>query len=151
MAGVADDLRSRKIHNWLILILLAVALLSIFFLQGYGGLFRALGKGLVALGLSLPLTLLKVIGGGDMKLYTVLALVLPPQAVISSLVCSFFWGAILGVIKLILDKKTGLVYVNLLSLLKFKRLPADTLHTFPFSVSLFLGWLSSFYFTDWIL
>ena len=148
LAGMVDDLRSRKIHNWLILVLFAIAILSILFVQGPAGLFRALGWGFVALGLSLPLTLLKVIGGGDMKLYIVLAMVLTPQAMISCLVCSFFWGAILGVLKLILDKKTGLMYVNLLSLFKFKRLTADTLNTFPFSVSLFLGWLSSFYFIN---
>ena len=146
LAGMVDDLRSKKIHNWLILILLAVASLSVLFLQGLQGVFPALGKLIVALGISVPLVLMKVIGGGDMKLYAVLALVLSPRSLILSLICAFFWGALLGVIKVILDKKTGLMYANFLSLLKLKRPNADTLHAFPFSVSLFLGWLSTFYF-----
>ena len=87
-----------------------------------------------------------MIGGGDMKLYAVLAVVLSPRALVVSFACAFFWGAILGLVKVILDKKTGLMYVNFLSLLKLKKPSSDTLHSFPFSVSLFLGWLSSFYF-----
>ena len=146
LAGVIDDLRSKKIHNWLILVLLALAGLSVLLLHGLQGVFPALGKLMVALGISVPLVLMKVIGGGDMKLYAVLSLVLSPRLLILSLVCAFFWGAILGVIKVILDKKTGLMYANLLSLFKLKKPNAETLHAFPFSVSLFLGWLSAFYF-----
>ena len=146
LAGVVDDLRSQKIHNWLILTLLAVASFSLLLLQGLPGLFPALGKMVIALGISAPLVLMKVIGGGDMKLYVVLSLVLPPRYLILSLICAFFWGAVLGVIKVILDKKTGLMYANFLALLKLKKPSADTLHAFPFSVSLFLGWLSAFYF-----
>ena len=81
-----------------------------------------------------------------MKLYAVLSLVLSPRILIVSLICAFFWGAILGLIKVILDKKMGLMYVNFLSLLKLKKPSTDTLNTFPFSISLFLGWLSAFYF-----
>ena len=145
MAGVVDDLRSKKIHNWLILVLLAVACLCVLGFQGLQGVFPALGKLVVALGISVPLVLMKVIGGGDMKLYAVLALVLLPKSLIMSLVFAFFWGALLGVIKVILDKKTGLMYANFLALIKLKKPNADALHAFPFSVSLFLGWLSTFY------
>ena len=146
LSAVLDDLRSRKIHNVLVLVLFAVALVSVLIFQGVGGLFPALLNLLIALGISIPLVLLKVIGGGDMKLYAVLALVLSPRALIMSLLCAFFWGAVLGLVKVILDKKIGLMYVNFLSLLKLKKPSSDTLHSFPFSVSLFLGWLSSFYF-----
>ena len=146
LSAVVDDLRSKKIHNSLILFLFGMALVSVLIFQGVQGVFPALGKLLVALGIGVPLVLLKVIGGGDMKLYAVLALVLPPRALFLSLMCAFFWGAILGVIKVVLDKKTGLMYMNVLSLLKFKRPSSDMLHSFPFSVSLFLGWLSAVYF-----
>ncbi len=148
LSAVLDDLRSRKIHNILILVLLAVALFSVLIFQGVQGLFPALLNLLIALGISIPLVLLKIIGGGDMKLYAVLALVLSPRALIVSLICAFFWGAVLGLIKVILDKKTGVMYVNFLSLLKLKKPSSDMLHSFPFSVSLFLGWLSSFYFIN---
>ena len=146
LSAVLDDLRSRKIHNNLILVLFAIAGVSVFIFQGVQGFFPALLNILIALGISIPFVLLKVIGGGDMKLYAVLAVVLSPRALVVSFVCAFFWGAILGLVKVILDKKTGLMYVNFLSLLKLKKPSSDTLHSFPFSVSLFLGWLSSFYF-----
>jgi prepilin peptidase CpaA len=146
LLAVLDDLRSRKIHNVLVLVLFAVALVSVLIFQGVEGLFPALLNLLVALGISVPLVLLKIIGGGDMKLYAVLALVLSPRALIVSLLCAFFWGAVLGLLKVILDKKIGLMYINFLSLLKLKKPSSDMLHSFPFSVSLFLGWLSSFYF-----
>ena len=145
LAGVVDDLRSKKIHNWLILVLLTVTTFSVLLLQGVQGIFPALGKLFIALGITVPLVLMKVIGGGDMKLYAVLALVLSPRSLMVSLFCAFCWGAVLGLIKVILDKKTGLMYANFLSLFKLKRPQADTLHAFPFSVSLFLGWLSTFY------
>ncbi|MDE0119487.1 MAG: prepilin peptidase [Bdellovibrionales bacterium] len=146
LSAVVDDLRSQKIHNILILVLLGVALISVLIFQGASGLFPALAKLVVSLGITVPLVLLKVIGGGDMKLYAVLSLVLSPRTLIVSLICAFFWGAILGLIKVILDKKMGLMYINFLSLLKFKKPSSDTLNTFPFSISLFLGWLSAFYF-----
>lgn len=146
LSAVLDDLRSRKIHNVLVLVLFAVALVSVLVFQGGEGLLPALLNLLVALGISIPLVLLKIIGGGDMKLYAVLALVLSPRVLIVSLICAFFWGAVLGLVKVILDKKIGLMYVNFLSLLKLKKPSSDMLHSFPFSVSLFLGWLSSFYF-----
>ena len=44
LAGVVDDLRSQKIHNWLILTLLAVASLSLLLLQGLPGVFPRLRK-----------------------------------------------------------------------------------------------------------
>ena len=146
VSAMVDDLRSKKIHNVLIIISFIVAVISIVILQGFSALLPAFGKLLVALGISVPLFFLKVLGGGDIKLYSVLALVLSPRILILSLILGFFWGAVLGVVKIILDKKTHLMFANLLSLFKFQKPPADTLHKFPFSIGLFLGWLSSFYF-----
>ena len=146
LSAMVDDLRSKKIHNVLIIILFVVALLSVGIFQGLSALGPALVKLLIALGISAPLFFLRILGGGDVKLYSVLALVLSPRALMLSLVLGFVWGAILGVIKVILDKKANIMFINLLSLFKFRKLPADTLHKFPFSVGLFLGWLSSFYF-----
>ena len=90
LAGVVDDLRSRKIHNWLVLILLTVAVFCVLFFDGLSGIFPALGKMVVAVGVTVPLVLMKVIGGGDMKLYAVLALILPPSRVFLTLLCAFF-------------------------------------------------------------
>ena len=146
VSAMVDDLRSKKIHNVLLIILFVFAVISIVFLQGFSALLPAFGKLLVALSISASLFFLKVLGGGDVKLYSVLALVLSPRVLILSLILGFVWGAILGVVKIILDKKAHVMFANLLSLFTFKKPSADTLHKFPFSIGLFLGWLSSFYF-----
>ena len=146
LSAVLDDLRSKKIHNYLILVLFALSLISILVVQGVEGLFPAFLKMLMALGITIPLVLLKVIGGGDMQLYAVMGLILSPRALFMSLILGFCWGAVFGVIKTILDKRTGFMYMNFLSLLKLKKPSSDTLNSFPFSVSLFFGWLSAFYF-----
>ena len=144
ISACVDDLRSRKIHNMLILFLLGLTMCSALFFQGFPWLFPAFLRFLMALCFTIPLVLLKVIGGGDMKLYAVLALSLSsPRLLFLSLICAFFYGAALGLLKVILDKKMGLLYLNFLSLLKFKKPSLETLHSFPFSISLFLGWLSA--------
>ncbi len=144
LSACVDDLRSRKIHNLLVLFLLILTALSALLLQGFEWLFPAFLRFLMALCFAIPLVLLKVIGGGDMKLYAVLALSLSsPRLLFLSLICAFFYGAVLGLLKVILDKKTGLLYLNLLSLLKLKKPSFESLHSFPFSISLFLGWLSA--------
>ena len=145
LSAVVDDLRSRKIHNWLILVLFALAFLAVVILRGPEGILHSLKGLFIALGIAVPLALLKILGGGDMKLYAVLGLLLSPRALILSLLWGFVWGAVLGVIKVVLDKKAGLMYVNLLSICRFQKTDKKALHSFPFSVSLFLGWLSSFY------
>jgi len=146
LAGVIDDLRSQKIHNKLVIVLFLVTLIYIFLFQGLPGFLWALSRLFLALVITVPLVLLRIIGGGDMKLYAVLSLTLSFQGVFLSLICAFFWGAILGLIKTILDKKMGLMYSNFFSLLKLEKPSADTLNKFPFSISLLLGWLSAFYF-----
>ncbi len=147
LSAIVDDLRSKKIHNKLILFLLVLALLSLLIKERSVQAFLFAGLNLLmALGISAPLVLLKVIGGGDMKLYAVMGLILSPRALLISLVFAFCWGALFGIIKTILDKKASIMYMNFLFLLKLKKPSSDTLNSFPFSVSLFLGWLSAFYF-----
>ena len=146
ISSAIDDLMSKKIHNYLILVQAGVAVISVLIIQGPMSLLYALALMGLSLLITIPLVLLKVIGGGDMKLFAVLALVLPPRLMLWTFICSFVWGALLGVIKALLDKKASLLYFNMLFLFKFKPPATEQLHTFPFSVSLFLGWLSALWF-----
>ncbi len=146
ISSIVDDLRSKKIHNYLILIQAGVAVISVLIIQGPMALLYALAFMVLSLLITIPLVLLKVIGGGDMKLFAVLALVLPPRLMLWTFVCSFVWGALLGVVKALLDKRAVLLYFNMLLLFKLKPPATEQLHTFPFSVSLLLGWLSALWF-----
>ena len=146
ISAVVDDLRSRKIHNKLIIVLAVICFLSALLIQGLQGLILGFVLLLFSLLITVPLVLLKVIGGGDMKLFAVLALILPPRILVLTFVFSFLWGALLGVLKTLLDKKTSLLYFNMWFLFKFKPPSSEQLHTFPFSVSLLLGWMSALWF-----
>ena len=143
LTGMLDDLRSRKIHNKLIIVLFLCSLIYVLVTNGVGALLPTFGKCALALIISAPLALVKIIGGGDMKLYAVLALSISTYDLFFSLLFSFFWAAALGVIKAILDKKIYLLGLNLFNLFKLKKVSTDEMNTFPFSVSLFLGWLSA--------
>ena len=81
LAAGVDDLRSRKIHNHLILFLLPVVLAGVFFMKGAQGLLPAFMGLLTGLIIALPLNLAKVIGGGDLKLLMVFGLTLNATSV----------------------------------------------------------------------
>ena len=154
LAGVADDLRSRKIHNKLIVILCSLTLVFLVLspslpfvppgdiLTGPGGLVPALFRLILALVLAAPLVFLKVMGGGDMKLFMVLSLLLSYGNMFWLLMGALVWAALLGLIKAVLDKKSLLLALNIWNLLKWQRVSSDELSTFPFSVGLLLAYLS---------
>ncbi len=146
LSGLIDDLRSRKIHNYLIIFLIILSLATLIFIRGLDSLLPAFAGALLAFALGFPLFLLRVIGGGDIKLYIVLGLVLPSRHLIFTFLFSFLWAGLLGLIKALLDRKIKTLFLNLLSLLKWKLPSADQVTTFPFSVSLFFAWLTAFYF-----
>ncbi len=67
IASVVDDLKTRKVHNWLILTMAGIAALYQLIANGFPGLMAGmlgLGAGIL---ISLPLVLIKGLGAGDMK------------------------------------------------------------------------------------
>ncbi|MGI9549134.1 MAG: prepilin peptidase [Bdellovibrionales bacterium] len=142
--ALVDDLRSRKIHNKLLLILLPIVLVAVFLLKGFVGLKLGLFAALLAMVLGVPLYSIRLIGGGDLKLLIVFALTVDIFALSYSFIYSLFWALILGVVKIILDKKIHYFLSNLLLIftLKNKKIEKEALHTLPFSVAFLFGWLS---------
>ena len=142
LVACVDDLKTKKIHNKLILILLPVVLMAVFFLQGIEGLQRGGFSALLACLLGVPLALMRVIGGGDLKLLILFALTMSWSGLLNSLFYSFPWAFLLGFFKIILDGKVKDFLSNLLCLFKRRTAKGLKLHSLPFSFSLFLGWLS---------
>ena len=151
LVAVVDDLRSRKIHNKLILILIPIALLSaftVFFIDG--GLVIAfqnlltfsLASAALSLFFGIALWKAKILGGGDVKIYFVFSLVAGMQATLWSLLISFIWGGVLGIIMSILKGNWKNLFHNLFLLARLQKLPQEKLQHLPFSVVLFLGWIS---------
>ena len=142
IAGLIDDLRSRKIHNWLVLSCLAVALVYSFVTKDSLGFRLSLLAGGIAIGMTLPLVLLKILGAGDMKLMIAFGVATDYQAVIEVIVYSFFWGALLGIITALLNKDGLQLFKNTLKIATKKEVTQKELHKIPYSVALLFGWLT---------
>lgn len=141
---VIDDLKTRKIHNKLILILFPLALAGAFFLKDHSLVTIAIAS-LLSLIISIPLYIGKVVGGGDLKCFFVFSMTVTWMEVWQVFFYSLPWVLMLGVLKLTFDKKIKNFLSNLVSILKFKSLEQKSLHTIPFSVGLLFGWMTLFF------
>lgn len=137
-----DDLRSKKIHNKLLLILLPFVLVAVFFLQGLEGLKAGGISALLALLIGLPLYFSRAIGGGDLKLLVLLALSLSWRDFLWIGFCSLPWALLLGLVKIALDKKIKEFLWNLVFLFQDKKRKNLELHSIPYSIALFASWMS---------
>jgi len=143
IAALVDDLKFRKVHNKLLLCCIPVALIAVALTKGWFALLSvSLLSGLGALAIALPFYLLRVIGGGDLKLYVIVAFTWNLSTVFWSFVLALPWGGLLGLIRSVLQGKAFIVWNDMLSLVRFKKVKKEALQTFPFSVVLLLGWLS---------
>jgi prepilin peptidase CpaA len=139
--GVVDDLRSRKIHNSLLLGLLAFAILFVLAYRGFSGLGYGLLSAGLALALTFPLVYFRALGGGDMKLFTVFAITSDVGTVLQVFVYSIIAGALIGLVRAAIGgqlmtvlKSTALVAMN-------RSIKPSTEFNIPFSAALLLGWL----------
>ena len=139
-----DDLRSRKIHNKLLLFLLPFVLIAAFFIGGVKALVAGFFLAVLVLLCGIPLNLVKFIGGGDLKLLVVLSFTMHWSAFVYTLCYALVWASLLGLFKVILDKQLKHFILNLFIIVKFRSIEKSSLHTIPFSLCLLFGWLSYF-------
>ena len=142
LVAVIDDLRSRKIHNKLILFLLPFVLLFVVLLKGFGGLLAGGFSAFIALLFGIPMTLGRIVGGGDLKLLVLFALTVSWSDFFKVVIYSFPWALLLGIFKIILDGKIKEFFFNMVFLFRYRKTQGITLHSIPFSLALFMGWLS---------
>lgn len=140
--GVFDDLRSKKVHNKLILILLPIALLSQFIGFGLSGISYGAFGFLLALSLTIPMVLAGMLGGGDMKLFSVFALATNMNAAIWVGMTSLFWGALLGIFRAIFLGQGLVLLTNTMGLLRKEKPKEAHLTKIPYTVALLFGWLT---------
>ncbi len=89
---VEEDLRHRRIPNWLTLPTLGAALVFAHVTGGWAGTAAAAGGAGVAFGLLFPLFLFRVMGAGDVKALMVLGAFWGPAALVGSL----WWMLVAG-------------------------------------------------------
>lgn len=141
IAGMVDDLRSRKVHNALILILLPIVAACSLYFRGFDGSMVGVGAMLVALIITIPLFAFGILGGGDVKLFGIFALALDPASAFWTLIYSFFWGALFGLTRAVLSKQL-LALVRSTYKAGKQKVQVQELQKIPYTFALLLGWLT---------
>lgn len=110
--AVYTDIKSGKIENGLIGTGLIAGLLTAYFGSGMEGVWKGIQMSILCLALLFILFILKGLGGGDIKLFCVIALFLPEQ-IMGIVITSFFAGAVVALGKMFirrLQKKTVFIW-----------------------------------------
>jgi len=147
LAGVADDLRSRKVHNQIALLGFVFGLGCVVAVQGLSGFMVAGLSLLTAIAAVMPLYAMKAIGGGDVKLFLAVSVLLNWQQVLIALLGSLIWGSLLGIFQVILKGEGKVFLQNLFAIFKRTKLPEQKTHKVPFTIALLLGFLTSLVWT----
>lgn len=142
IAGVVDDLRSQKFHNWLFLACCAFGLSVSLALGGWDGLLLSSVGFIAGIAIPLPLVLAGSLGAGDMKLLAAFGLVAGWEAVLSVAILSLFWGAIFGVVRTVANGQGKLLLANLFAIVALRERKGLQLHRMPYTVALLVGWMS---------
>ncbi len=142
VAGMLDDLRSRKVHNALVFSLLPIVFLSSLYFRGLDGSMVGVGAFLLALIITIPLFAVRILGGGDVKLFAVFALALDPLSMFWTLIYSFFWGGFFGVTRAVLSKQLLALVRNTTKAASRQKIQAQEIHKIPYTFALLLGWLT---------
>jgi Flp pilus assembly protein protease CpaA len=147
LAGVADDLRSRKAQNQIALLGIVFGLGCVLAVQGLSGLMMAGLSVLVALTAIIPLLLMKMVSRGDVKLFVAVSVLLTWQQILLALMGAMIWGSLIGVGQ-ILRKGEGKVFLkNLCTVFTRTKLQTQQVHQVAFPMALLCGFLTSFAFT----
>jgi prepilin peptidase CpaA len=142
-AGVVTDLRSKKVPNQIIIAGAVVAIIFMVATQGFSGVMLAGLSLLTAAVAIMPLYLMRVLGGGDVKLMLAASLLMDWKAVLISIFAAMIWGSVLGIVQVILKGQGKAFAHNMLALANRAKLSESTVHKIPFTVALLLGYLSS--------
>jgi prepilin peptidase CpaA len=142
IAGVVDDLKTRKFHNWLFLTVSGFALIVLFLTRGVSGLPEGALGFAAGIAIMLPLVLMKIIGAGDMKLTAAFGILAGSGAVLSVAIFSLVWGVVFGLARAAFAGQLGLIANNLATLALTKGKQPIQAHRIPYTVAILMGWLT---------
>ena len=142
IAGVVDDLRSRKFHNWLFLACAAFAVVVLVAVQGPSAMILGVLGFMAGFALLTPLVMLKIVGAGDMKLLAAFGIVAGWEVVLVVSVAALLWGAVFGLARTVLRGQFKRLAANMFSIAVLKDRQGLELQTMPFTVAILMGWLT---------
>ncbi len=143
LLAVIDDLRSKKVHNQLVIICFAVAIVFMTFAQGSQAVFPAALSMMTAALIIIPLYLLRIVAGGDVKIFLAVSPLLTWEEILITIFASLIWGSILGLVQVILKGQIKSFLANMMMLFHRSKIPSQNVHKIPYTVALFFGFLSS--------
>ncbi len=135
------DIKSRKVPNAFVLVVLALALVFSVFISSVDKV-DTLFSFLTALLITFPLWSIGAMGAGDVKIFAVFGLLASTQTVVNVFIFSIFIAAAIGVIKSILEGHAYYFISNFKKILTLQKPEKQTLSKIPFTVALLLGWIS---------
>lgn len=141
-AAVVDDFRTRKFHNWLFIVCVAVAAIEVFAVGGLSGISVALLGFLAGIAIFLPLVLMRIIGAGDMKLMAAFGLAAGWDAVLQTALYGLLWGAAFGVLATVIRGQARALANNMVSIVTLRERKDLELHKIPFTAAILMGWLT---------
>lgn len=103
--AAAYDIEFMKIPNWLILLGLMAGSQYLFLCEGGIGLVHFIVKAILPVFILYVLFLMKVLGAGDIKLFSIIAVFLSGRAVLTIVLLSFFYGALISFILMLSSKE----------------------------------------------
>jgi prepilin peptidase CpaA len=142
LAGLVDDLRSRKVHNTLVLALLPLVAFASLYFRGMEGTMTGVGALFLALVATIPLFAMGALGGGDVKLFAVFALAVDPSSMFYTLLYSLVWGAVFGLTRAAVQRQLLALVRNTYRLTSRQRVQVQELHKIPYTFALLLGWFT---------
>lgn len=141
---IYQDLSSRKVSNRVVLVGLFISILVVTLTAGASGLLLGLGGFATAFGLGFLLWRFNVLGAGDVKVLSVLALTLSWKLAIELVFYSLVWGSLLGIASFFLEGGflRSLAQLNFSAIMTIRNLRVFRDHKIPFTVAIFLGLFS---------
>ena len=142
LAGMLDDFMTRKVHNWLVLSALTVAIVVCAFVAPQSFLQTHLLGFFAAIALTLPLVMIGWLGAGDMKLLAVFGLLSGSLATLNVLIFALVWATVWGFVLVCVNGGFRTYYMNIKNILFFQKSQGLKLQAMPFTAPIFLGWIT---------
>jgi len=127
-AGAVFDIRSKRIPNALSYSGILAGILLRTILLGWDGLGGALAGGLIAGGIFFCLYLLRAMGGGDVKLITVVGCITGPLLALQIIIACALAGGIMAVAVMFYKKIAVRTIRNVAELLHFRLVHGPLIH-----------------------
>ena len=153
LAACLTDIKYKKVLNWFVVASFFAVLLSHLFLNSESTVREVLFDGAFGFGLAivltLPLYLMKAMGGGDLKIFAVFGFATNLETVLFTFIASLIWGGNLGIIRAVFNGQGDVLFSNFIKIIKLQKPEPHTLHQIPFTVALLAGWFSYIVYTQY--